>query len=59
MAKTELQTFVVEKIGRRLNCKCGNEWWYCGKNAFYAQCTKCRSTVTISPKRKKNNEGAA
>jgi hypothetical protein len=52
MLTTELETFIVKKRGRKLKCKCSYEWIYCGKSELYAHCPKCRSTVTINPKRK-------
>jgi hypothetical protein len=53
MSKIGLETFLVKKRGRRLKCICGYEWVYCGKSELYAHCPKCRSTVTINPKRQR------
>lgn len=45
---------IPEKKGLKIQCKCGNIWAYCGKNRNYCSCSKCRTTITINKKIKKN-----
>ena len=45
---------IPEKKGKKIQCKCGNIWTYCGKNQNYCSCSKCRTTITINKKNKKN-----
>jgi hypothetical protein len=57
------EVIIPQKIGRRLQCNCGYLWVYCGKGEFFASCPRCRSTVTIHPKKRrlenKNKSGGA
>ena len=46
---------IPEKKGKRIHCKCGNIWTYCGNNQNYCSCPKCRTTITINKKNKKNS----
>lgn len=50
---------IIQKEGRLIQCRRGHRWIYFGKSQFFATCPKCRSTVTISPKRKIKDIGEA
>ena len=40
---------------RHVECRrCGNKWLYTGKSEHFVSCSRCRTTVTINPKHKKN-----
>lgn len=45
---------IPEKKGKKIQCKCGNIWIYCGKSQKYCSCSKCRTTITINKKNKKH-----
>lgn len=45
------EAIIPEKIGKQLQCNCGKRWIYGGKSELFASCPRCRSTVTIKPKR--------
>lgn len=46
----------------RVQChRCGHVWFYCphiGKDHYYAQCSNCRTTVTLHLKKEKRNRSA-
>ena len=49
---------LIQKEGRTLQCKCGYNWIYTGKSMLFASCPRCRTTVTINPKKtRKSREG--
>jgi hypothetical protein len=56
MSETSIIEIVTipEKKGKKIQCKCGNIWTYCGKNQNYCSCSRCRTTITINKKNKKN-----
>jgi len=55
MSETIFESITIpEKKGLKIQCKCGNIWAYCGKNQNYCSCSKCRTTITIHKKNKKN-----
>ncbi len=42
--------------GIKLSCqRCGNSWEYKGENPYYAQCSRCKSSVNISKRRLDKN----
>lgn len=41
---------IPAKTGRRVTCLCGYTWVYLGTRV-HASCPRCRSSVTIEPKR--------
>jgi len=53
-----MKKIVIQKEGRALQCKCGYNWIYTGKSTLFASCPRCRTTVTINPKKTRNNESA-
>lgn len=46
---------IPERKGIKIECNCGREWIYTGKNERYCSCPKCRTTITIEKKNKKNS----
>jgi hypothetical protein len=44
---------IPPKEGKKIQCQCGYEWIYCGSSDRYATCSRCRSVVTLQPRRKK------
>ena len=56
MFEDQVVVIIPQKTGRRLKCNCGYEWIYTGKSEFFASCSRCRSTVTIQPKRKQSKK---
>lgn len=43
---------IPARTGIRLRCRCGHAWIYLGKSRLYASCPRCRSAITLRPKRK-------
>jgi hypothetical protein len=46
---------IPPKKGIKIECNCGNIWVYSGKNPNYCSCSKCRTTITINKKKKKDS----
>lgn len=50
------QVIVPAKNGLEIHCQCGYAWIYCGSSNRYASCPKCRSAVTLQPKRERRKD---
>ncbi|MDQ6862329.1 MAG: hypothetical protein M3044_00750 [Thermoproteota archaeon] len=49
---------IPPKEGKKIQCQCGYEWIYSGSSVRYATCSKCRSVVTLQPKRKNQQKSS-
>jgi len=47
---------IPAKQGLKIECRrCRHDWIYTGQNHFYCSCPKCKTTITINPKRKEKD----
>lgn len=50
-----MSKIIIQKKGKFLKCKrCNHFWKYLGNSNFVTSCPRCRTSVTISNKNKKN-----
>jgi len=48
---------VIRKTYKEIRCqRCKHVWLYGGKSEYFCSCPKCRSSVSLHPKRKKESK---